>query len=167
MRFIDVWLSIPPMLMAMIIAVALGSGFAATIIAVASMIIPNFTRMLRAQVIAVKARPFVLASRTLGASPVWVLTRHIMPHTWPLLLVLAMLCMAEAVLMGSALSFIGLGVISDRPDWGYLLSQGRGYLTVAWWYATFPGLALTMLTISINLIGDALRQRFDARGRKD
>ncbi len=167
MRFVEVWMSIPPLLLAMIIALALGNGFVGLIIAIASMIVPGNIRILRSQVIAVKARPFVLASRTLGASPGWVLLRHILPHTLPLLLVLATLALAESVLMGSVLSFIGIGVISDRPDWGFLLSQGRGYLTVAWWFATFPGVILTALTVSVNLLGDALRQRFDGRSRKD
>jgi peptide/nickel transport system permease protein len=165
MRFVDVWMSVPPMLLALILATALDGGFFATIIAVTSMIVPRFARIIRAQVISIKVRPFILAARTLGAKPGWILLRHVLPHTLPQLLVLSTLGMAEVVLIGASLSFIGLGVIDDRPDWGFLLSQGRDYMTVAWWYATFPGLAITALAISINLLGDALRQRVDARGK--
>lgn len=167
MRFIDIWMSIPPMLLALILATALDGGFVATIIAVTSMIVPRFARIIRAQVIAVKARPFILAARTLGAGPGWILLRHVLPHTFPQLLVLSTLGMAEAVLIGASLSFIGLGVVNDRPDWGFLLSQGRDYLTVAWWYATFPGLAITALAISVNLLGDALRRRLDGRTHRE
>jgi len=167
MRLVDIWISVPPMLLALIIAAALQGGYGATIIAVTSMIVPRFARVIRAQVIAVKARPFILAARTLGASPSWILLRHVLPHTLPQLLVLSTLGMAEAVLIGASLSFIGLGVVTDRPDWGFLLSQGRDYLTVAWWYATFPGLAITSLAVSVNLLGDALRQRLDGRANRE
>lgn len=167
MRLVDIWLSIPPMLLALIIAAALQGGYGATIIAITSMLVPRFARIIRAQVIAVKARPFILAARTLGASPSWILLRHVLPHTLPQALVLSMLGMAEAVIIGASLSFIGLGVVDDRPDWGFLLSQGRDYLTVAWWFATFPGLAITALAISASLLGDALRQRLDGRTRPE
>jgi peptide/nickel transport system permease protein len=163
MRLVDVWLSIPPMLLALIIAAALQGGYGATIIAVTSMLVPRFARIIRAQVISVKARPFILAARSLGATPGWILLRHVLPHTLPQMLVLSMLGMSEAVIIGASLGFIGLGVVNDRPDWGYLLSEGRDYLTIAWWYATFPGLAITALAIAANLLGDALRQLLDAR----
>jgi peptide/nickel transport system permease protein len=81
------------------------------------------------------------------------------------MLVMVTLSVGVAMLMGAMLSFIGLGVINDRPDWGFLLSQGRSYLTVAWWFATFPGLAITLVVISINLLGEALRRRLDPRAQ--
>ena len=81
------------------------------------------------------------------------------------MLVITTLGVGTAILMGAALSFIGLGVIDDRPDWGFLLSQGRSYVTVAWWFATFPGLAITALVIAVNVLGDALRNRLDPRLR--
>jgi peptide/nickel transport system permease protein len=77
--------------------------------------------------------------------------------------VLATVGVAEAIIIGASLSFIGLGVNPDQPDWGYLLSEGRNYLTDAWWYATFPGLAITLLVVSVNLLGDALRSRTESR----
>jgi peptide/nickel transport system permease protein len=163
MRLVDIWMSVPSMLLALIVAAALGGGFSSTIIAVASMIVPRFSRIIRAQVIAIKSRPFIAAAQALGASRLWILWRHVLPHTGSLLLVLTTLGVGDAILTGSALSFIGLGVSTNQPDWGYLLSQGRNYLTDAWWYATFPGFAITALVISVNLLGDALRSKLDAQ----
>jgi peptide/nickel transport system permease protein len=119
----------------------------------------------RAQVIAIKSRSFVEASRQVGISPLAVVARHILPHTVSVMLVMVTLGVANSILIGASLSFIGLGVIDDRPDWGFLLSQGRSYLGVAWWFATLPGLAITALVISINLLGDAMRTRLDPRRR--
>jgi peptide/nickel transport system permease protein len=161
MRLIDIWMSIPPMLLALIIAAALGGSFDAIIAAIGSMVLPPFARVIRAQVIAVKARPFVAASYALGASPFRVMLRHVVPHILSQFLILTTLGLGQAILVGATLSFIGIGVIDDTPDWGFLLSQGRDYLTDAWWYATFPGLAITALAVSVNLLGDSLKSRFD------
>ena len=163
MRLIDIWMAVPPMLLALILAAALHGGFGSTILAVGLMIVPAYARVMRAQVIAVRGRPFVRASRAIGASRRWILVRHVLPHTLSPILVLAATGVGDVILVGAALSFIGLGVVDDRPDWGFLMSQGRNYVTVAWWYATFPGLAITSLVISANLLGDALRDRLDPR----
>lgn len=165
MRVIDIWMSIPPMLLALIIAAALGGGFGSTVIAIASMIVPRFARVVRARVIGIKVLPFIAAAQAMGASRLWILLRHILPHTGSVILVLATLGVADAILIGASLSFIGLGVNPDQPDWGYILSEGRNYLTDAWWYATFPGLAITLLTVSVNLLGDALQSRSDPNRR--
>jgi peptide/nickel transport system permease protein len=161
MRLIDIWMSIPPMLLALIIAAALGGGFSSTVIAIASMLVPRFARVIRARVLGIKVLNFIAAARAMGASRLWILWRHVLPHTATVILVLATLGVADAILIGASLSFIGLGVNPDQPDWGYLLSEGRNYLTDAWWYATFPGIAITLLTVSVNLLGDALRSRTD------
>jgi peptide/nickel transport system permease protein len=163
MRLIDVWMSVPPMLLALIVAAALGGGFSSTVIAIASIIVPRFARVIRARVIGIKILPFITAARAMGASRVWILWRHVLPHTGSVILVLATVGVAEAIIIGASLSFIGLGVNPDQPDWGYLLSEGRNYLTDAWWYATFPGLAITLLVVSVNLLGDALRSRTESR----
>jgi peptide/nickel transport system permease protein len=165
MRLIDIWLSVPEILLAIIIATALKASFASTILAIGLVIVPGFARVMRAQVLATKTRPFIEASRSIGTSPTAILLRHILPHTLPPMLVLATLSLASSILIGATLSFIGVGVVDDRPDWGFLLSQGRGYLTVAWWFATFPGMAITALVISANLLGDALRDRLDPHAR--
>jgi peptide/nickel transport system permease protein len=161
MRLVDVWMSIPPMLLALIVAAALGGGFSSTVIAIASMLVPRFARVIRARVIGIKILPFIAAARAMGASRLWILWRHVLPHTGSVILVLATVGVAEAIIIGASLSFIWLGVNPDQPDWGYILSEGRNYLTDAWWYATFPGLAITLLVVSVNLLGDALRTRTD------
>jgi len=157
MRLIDIWMSVPPLLLALIVAAALGGGFGSTVIAIASMIVPRFGRVIRARVIGVKILPFIAAARTMGAPWVWIVWRHVLPHTGSVILVLATLGVADSIIIGASLSFIGLGSNPDQPDWGYMMSEGRNYLTDAWWCATFPGLAITLLVVSVNLLGDALR----------
>ncbi|MEJ0020768.1 MAG: ABC transporter permease [Acetobacteraceae bacterium] len=167
MRLLDVWMSVPDILLAIVLAAALGASLPNTIIAVGLVTIPRYARVMRAQVIALKGRLFVEAARATGVHPVAIVLRHILPHTLSPMLVMATLGVASAILIGASLSFIGLGVIDDRPDWGFLLSQGRSYLAVAWWFATFPGLAITALVVSVSLLGDALRNRVDPRLRTD
>jgi peptide/nickel transport system permease protein len=167
MRLLDIWMSVPDILLAIVIAAALGASLPNTILAVGLVTIPRYARVMRAQVIALKSRLFVEAARATGARPISILLRHILPHTLSPMLVMVTLGVANAILIGASLSFIGLGTIDDRPDWGFLLSQGRSYLEVAWWFATFPGLAITALVISVNLLGDALRTRLDPRQQPD
>jgi len=165
MRLMDIWMSVPDILLAIVIAASLGASTTNTILAVGVVTIPRYARVMRAQVIATRSRSFVEASRQVGSSPVSVVLRHILPHTLSPMLVMVTLGVANAILIGASLSFIGLGVVDDRPDWGFLLSQGRSYLGVAWWFATLPGLAITALVVSINMLGDALRSRLDPRLR--
>lgn len=165
MRLLDIWMSVPDILLAIIIAAALGPSLTNTIIAVGLVTVPRYARVMRGQVLATRNRPFIEASRAIGTSHRAILLGHILPHTLSQMLVMATLGLGSAILIGASLSFIGLGIIDDQPDWGFLLSQGRNYLTVAWWFATFPGIAITALVISVNLLGDALRNRLDPRLR--
>jgi peptide/nickel transport system permease protein len=161
MRLVDLWLSIPQILLAILIATALGPGLGNTILAVGVAGAPRYARLMRAQAIAITRRPFIEAARAIGVGDASILLRHVLPHAFSPLLVMATFGVADAILTGAALGFIGLDVIDDRPDWGFLTHQGRGYITVAWWFATFPGLAITALVMSVNLVGDALRDRLD------
>jgi peptide/nickel transport system permease protein len=161
MRLIDVWMSIPNILLAISLSTALGPSLFTTIVAVSVSAIPRYARVLRAQALAVSTRTFVQAARAAGASHFSILRRHILPHCAATILVMATLGVGGSILVGSGLSFLGLGVNDESPDWGYLLTQGRGYLTVAWWSVTYPGLAITALVISINLLGDALRRKLE------
>jgi peptide/nickel transport system permease protein len=157
-------MAIPNILLAIAICTALDPSLRTTILAVSVTAIPRYTRVLRAQVMAIRTRPFILAARASGASHASILRRHVLPHCTSTILVLATLGVGTSILLGSSLSFLGLGVNDERPDWGYLLTQGRGYLTVAWWSVTFPGLAITLLVISVNTLGDALRRWLEPRG---
>ncbi len=163
MRVVDVWMSIPNILLAIALSTVLGPSLHNTILAISLVTIPRYARVLRGQALAVRSRPFIEASRAAGASHWSILRRHVLPHCSAQILVLATLGVGTAILTGSALSFLGLGVNDERPDWGFLLTQGRSYLTVAWWTVTFPGLAITSLVVSVNLLGDALRRRLDPR----
>lgn len=163
MRLIDIWMAIPNILLAIALSTVLGPSLVNTIFAISVTTIPRYARILRGQALSVRSRPFIEASRAAGASHFAILRKHVLPHCSVQIMVLATLGVGSSILIGSGLSFLGLGVNDERPDWGYLLTQGRGYLTVAWWTVTFPGLAITSLVVSINLLGDALRRRFDPR----
>jgi peptide/nickel transport system permease protein len=163
MRVIDVWMAIPNILLAIALSTVLGPSLVNTIFAISITTIPRYARILRGQALSVRSRPFIEASRAAGASHFAILRRHVLPHCSVQIMVLATLGVGSSILIGSGLSFLGLGVNDERPDWGFLLTQGRSYLTVAWWTVTFPGLAITSLVVSVNLLGDALRRRFDPR----
>jgi len=163
MRLIDIWLAIPNILLAIVLSTVLGPSLVNTIFAISITTLPRYARILRGQALSVRSRPFIEASRAAGASHFSILRKHVLPHCSVQIMVLATLGVGTSILIGSGLSFLGLGVNDERLDWGYLLTQGRGYLTVAWWTVTFPGLAITSLVVSINLLGDALRRRFDPR----
>ncbi|MDH4617888.1 ABC transporter permease [Brevibacillus sp. AY1] len=168
MRFIDIVMTIPGILLALAIAAALGPHLFNIILAVAISAIPGYARVMRGQIMSIKSRPFITASRSIGTPHRTIILRHVLPHSWSPLLVMATIGLGSSILIGSGLSFLGLGIIKEIPDWGALLSQGRGYLTVAWWICTFPGLAITLFVLSVNLIGDKLRDMLDpktSRGR--
>lgn len=165
MRLIDVWLSVPDILLAIIIATALGSSFTNVILAISLMIVPAYVRVMRSAVLAVRHRAFVEASRSMGASTAWIIVRHVFPHCLSPLLVKSTIGIGTAILAGAGLSFLGLGAIEELPDWGYTLAQGRSYLSVAWWICIFPGLAITLLVIAINLVGERLKHRIDLKQR--
>jgi peptide/nickel transport system permease protein len=161
MRFIDVWMAVPTILLAIALSTALGPRLSTTILAVSVAAIPRYARVLRGQAMGVRSRSFIEAARAAGSSHFSVLRRHVLPHCLAPIVVMATLGVGTSILVGSALSFLGLGVNDERPDWGYLLTEGRGYLTVAWWTVTFPGLAITALVIAFNLLGDSLQRRLD------
>ncbi|MGD0677311.1 MAG: dipeptide ABC transporter ATP-binding protein [Polyangiaceae bacterium] len=163
MRFIDVWMAVPAILLAISLSTALGPSPVTVIIAVSIAAIPRYARVLRGQALAVRSGAFVEAARSAGASHRAILLRHVLPHCAAPIIIMATLGVGGSILVGSSLSFLGLGVNDERPDWGYVLTQGRGYLTVAWWTVTYPGLAITALVVSVNLVGDALRRRLDPR----
>ncbi|NQX65264.1 ABC transporter permease [Paenibacillus alba] len=166
MRIIDVLMTIPGILLALAIAAALGPHLFNLVFAVAAASIPQYARVMRGQIISIKHRSFITASRSIGASEVRIFFRHVLTNAWSPLLVMSTIGLGSSILIGAGLSFLGLGVLKEIPDWGTLLSQGRGYLTVAWWICTYPGLAITLFVLSVNLIGDKLRDALDPKQRK-
>jgi peptide/nickel transport system permease protein len=123
----------------------------------------GYARVTRGQVLAIREKEYVLAARALGASSVRILFRHIMPNTLAPVIVLSSSAVANAILAEAALSFLGLGVQPAIPTWGTMLADGRDYLRDAWWLATFPGIAIMITVLGVNLLGDWLRDYMDPR----
>ncbi len=163
MRIIDVLMTIPGILLALAIAAAMGPSLTNIVLAIAISSIPGYARVMRGQVMSIKGRPFIAAARSIGVSPLGIFIRHVLPNSLSPLLVMATLGIGGSILAGAGLSFLGLGTVNEVPDWGALLSQGRGYLTSGWWICVFPGLAITLLVLSVNLLGDRLRDYWDPK----
>ncbi|GED66986.1 peptide ABC transporter permease [Brevibacillus reuszeri] len=163
MRIIEVLMTIPGILLALAIAAALGPSTLNVVLAIASGTIPRYARVMRSQILSVKLRSYVTASRSIGSSEIRIFWKHVLPNSTAPFLVMATIGIGTSILTGSSLSFLGLGVMKEIPDWGTVLSQGRGYLTVAWWVCTFPGLAIALFVLSVNVIGDQIRDVLDPK----
>jgi peptide/nickel transport system permease protein len=167
MRVIDLMLAFPSILLALGVVAILGGSLPNVMIAVGIAGIPQFTRVVRAAVLATSALPYVEAARAVGGPDRYILGRHILPNVLPPALVMATTGAAAAIITGAALSFLGLGVRPPAPEWGAMLSTGREYLRHAPWMSIFPGLAIMLAVISINVVGDRLRDVLDPRLRVD
>ncbi len=166
MRIFDALLAFPAILLAIVILAVLGPGSLNAILAIAIVTTPAFARLTRANVLVEKNKDYVEAARAIGAKPDRIIFRNIFPNTVSTILVLITVSLAAAVLLESALSFLGLGTPLPAPSWGSMLSIGRGYLSIAPWYSIFPGLAITLLVMGFYLLGDGLRDALDPRRQK-
>lgn len=153
----DVMLTLPDMLLGVAVAMVLGRGVLSTIVAVAAFSVPIFIRIVRAAVLGVVAREFVLAARASGASDAHIIRRHLLPHCWSPILAQGTIMLGSAILMASGLSFLGLGVQPPEAEWGAMLTRGRELLRTAPLGAAAPGIAITATVLSFSLLGDALR----------
>ncbi|GAA1321932.1 ABC transporter permease [Leucobacter albus] len=160
-RVIDTLMCFPGVLLALIIAAALGPSIPNLIIAVGVAAVPQFSRVMRGQVLSVRGRLFVEAARSLGFRQLRIILRHVLPNSLAPIVVLATISVGVAIVSAASLSFLGLGPRTDVPDWGQLLASGQPYLSSAWWISTFPGIAITLTVLSISLLGDWLRDRLD------
>ncbi|SCL21791.1 peptide/nickel transport system permease protein [Micromonospora pallida] len=166
MRVMDVLLAFPSLVLAMAIAAALGPGLASAMVAVGVVGIPEFARIVYSQTRSLRERDFVEAGRALGLRDRTILIRHIVPNTVAPILVRATLGMGYAILTAASLSFIGLGAQPPTPEWGVMISDGRGYIISGeWWMTLFPGIAIATSILGFNLIGDGLRDVLDPRLR--
>jgi ABC-type dipeptide/oligopeptide/nickel transport system permease subunit len=165
MRFVDLLLAFPSILLALAVIATLGSSLRNLMIAVGIAAIPNYVRVTRGMVLSLKEREFVLAAQAVGCRDGNILFRHILPNILAPLIVLATLGVAAGVITGSTLSFLGLGIRPPTPEWGNMLADGRELLESAWWAAFFPGLAIMAAVLSINLLGDGLLDALDPRIR--
>lgn len=163
MRLMDVMLAFPGILLALVIVAFLGAGQNNVIIAVGVGLVPAFARLVRGSVLSTKENLYVMAATAIGCRTPRTIFRHILPNVAAPLIVLATLAVAWATLNAAALSFLGLGAKPPTPEWGTMLSEGRDYLRVAPWITTFPGLAIMILVVGMNLMGDGLRVALDPR----
>jgi len=163
MRVADIFLAFPALILALAVAATLGAGLSSVVVALSVGFWPWYTRLLRGQVLALKQREYVEAAHALGASATGIVWRHILPNSLSPIIVEASLDIGYAVLSIAALSFIGIGAQPPSPEWGAMIVAGRDYLRTAWWTCAFPGLALTLIVLGFNLIGDGLRDALDPR----
>ncbi|HEX3592907.1 MAG TPA: ABC transporter permease [Pseudonocardiaceae bacterium] len=161
MRIADIALSVPFFLLAILVVAVLGPSLVNVVICLALVRWPRYTRIAYAGVLEARERGFVRATVALGATGRWIVLRHVLPEVLPLAVVVATLELGLMVVFEASLSFIGLGVQPPTASWGSMLSDGQQYVASAWWLATFPGLALFGLVLSVNLLGDAVRDRLD------
>lgn len=163
MRFMDVLLAFPSLLLSIAIVAVLGPGLINALIAIAFVSIPVYARLMRASVLQVKDQDFVSASRALGSSPVGILISHVLPNALTPLIVQATLGIASAILDAAALSFLGLGAAPPTPEWGLMLGEERNSVFNAPHLVFLPGIAIALTVLSFNLIGDGLRDALDPR----
>ncbi len=166
MRITDVFLSFPPLLLAIAIVAALGSSFFNSMFAITIVWWPWYARIVRAQTLSIKERAYIEAARGIGVKNFTIITRHILPNVITPVLVQVTMDIGAAILTGAVLSFLGLGVQPPTPDWGKMVDVGRAYMLVAPWYATFPGMCLFLVALSMNLLGDGIRDILDPRTRR-
>ncbi len=165
MRAMDLLLAFPSVLLALGIVAILGPSLANVMLAVGIASIPTYTRLVRASVLTVRNLPYIEAAQATGCSQTRILLRHILPNILAPLIVLATLGTASAILTGAALSFLGLGAQPPTPEWGAILSEARNYMRLGWWLTVFPGLAIAVTVLSLNLLGDGLRDLLDPQMR--
>lgn len=163
MRFMDILLAIPSILLAISIVAALGPSLVNLMIAVGIASIPGYARIVRASVLTLKDQEFVEAAKAIGANDLRIIIKHILPNAMAPIIVQATLGVATAILSAAGLSFIGLGIRPPNPEWGSMLSTGRIYIRDYWHVATFPGLAIMITILGLNLFGDGLRDALDPR----
>jgi peptide/nickel transport system permease protein len=165
MRVTDLFLAFPVLILAAAIAATLGGNLTTTMIALATVYWPWYARLVRGQVLSLREREYVLASRTFGARSWWLIRVHLLPNVLPLVIVQVSLDVGYVILATSSLSFLGLGAQPPTPEWGAMLTDARAFIRDSWWFATFPGLALATTVFAFNLLGDGLRDWLDPRLR--
>lgn len=163
MRAMDIFLAIPSILLAIAIVSALGSNLFNLMLAIGVSSIPGYARIVRASVLMVKDQEFIEAARAIGATDSRIIRKHIIPNALAPVIVQGTLGVASAILSTAGLSFIGLGVPKPRPEWGAMLADGRAFLREAPHVTTFPGLAIMITILALNLLGDGLRDALDPR----
>lgn len=166
MRIMDIILAFPTLILAMALSAALGPSLLNAILAIVIVKIPAYVRLARSETLVVKEKLFVKAARTFGLSDSWIIIRHIIPNIITPVIIQMTLDLGDAILMVATLGFLGLGVQPPTPEWGSIINTGWKYFLDQWWYPTFPGIAIFLVTISFNILGDGLRDMLDPKSAR-
>lgn len=164
-RLIEIFLAFPTMLLLLSIVAALGPSLTTVLIALGLTSIPRFSRLVRGSVLSVKNNEYITAARVIGAKDTRIMARYILPNILGPILVHTTLRLGGAIMTTAGLSYIGLGAQPPSPEWGAMLNYGRTYLRTAWWMSIYPGLAVFIVVLSINIFGDGLRDALDPKTR--
>ena len=163
MRVMDIFLAIPSILLSIALVSAMGTSVTNMMLAISISNIPPFARIVRSAVLTIKNEEYIEAARAIGASDKRIILKHILPNCMAPIIVQATLSIAGSILAIASLSFIGLGISPPTPEWGSMVSTGRQYFRAAWWVCAFPGLAIMLTILSLNLLGDGLRDALDPK----
>ena len=163
MRYIDLQWAFPNFIIAVYLVAVFGTGLSNVIVAISLAFVDHFARIARGMVLSIKEEQYVAAARTVGVSDIRIMWRHILPNAAAPIIVQATVSISYAILGEASLSFLGLGVDASTPTWGLILADGRSFISRAWWLGMFPGLAIMLTVLSINFIGDTLRDFLDVR----
>ena len=166
MRFVDLTLAVPFILVALVAVIVFGQSFTLIIILLVIFAWNGIARQVRAETLSLKTRDYVALAKVAGAPTLWILYRHIMPGLINTVLVVASLRLGGLILTEASLSFLGVGIPPPTPAWGLMVAEGRQYVKIAWWVSFFPGLAIMLTVLAFNFLGDWLRDRFDPRLRQ-
>jgi peptide/nickel transport system permease protein len=166
MRLVDAAFTFPAILFALLLAVTMGQGLSTLIIAISLLLWASFARVIRGEVLALRHRDFVALARVRGCSSPRIMLTHILPNVLNTFMVLVTLNIGVVIIAEASLSFLGAGIPPPTPTWGLMISEGRGRIADAWWVSIIPGIAITLLVLSVNLFGDWLRDRMDPRLRQ-
>ena len=163
MRTVDIFLSIPGILLALVLAVALGPSFWTVIIVIVTIFWSRYARLVRGETLSLRSLDFVARAKVAGASNIRIMTRHIFPNVVNTIIVLATLEVGQVILLEASLSFLGAGLPRPTPAWGLMVADGRELIVSSWWVALVPGMAILLAVLSMNLLGDWLRDRLDPK----
>jgi peptide/nickel transport system permease protein len=165
MRIVDIKLAFPSILLALVLVAVSGPGFQTVVLVIALLLWARFARMVRGEALAIKQQDFIARAQVAGASPTRIMVRHIFPNVVNTVVVLATLEVGHVIILESTLSFLGAGLVKPTPAWGLMVADGRALIVTAWWLFFFPTLAIVLTVLSMNLLGDWLRDRLDPKLR--
>jgi peptide/nickel transport system permease protein len=166
MRIVDVWMAFPSLLLAIAFGAALGPGLVNVVMALSLTTWVVYCRVVRAEVLSVREREYIVAAQSLGVGDLRIILRHVIPNVFASILVISTLQMGTVIVSEASLNFLGVGIQGSEPTWGGMLADGRDFMRQAWWLATFPGIAISAVVLGINLLGDGLRDALDPRMRR-